>query len=245
MKEQNHIDYNQPQVLALLRRNQKVIDRFARRVVNGVLDFEDARQELTLKIFHKLEKSPELLQKSLTAQDKTIYKVVKDRHTDLIRYYEWRLDTSKYTPGYTDAGVEFSNQEEAKANRIQFSSLSEQEPVFMCSDLPDTDEASISQTYFEQLMARVEKLEEFYPGITYYLEEALDPSPETEEQYARYQEEHKFAHQPGGNFIPPYTLIKFLDVSEGQLRKYHIALSQVLAQLGVPRASEIYQRLSY
>ena len=223
----------------LVDRNDKMFNRFAKKVRNGVLTRDDAKQELIAKVIEKINRSPETLTKPINEQDKIAYKVAHNYHIDLIRFYSRRLDTSVYCPGYTDAGLDYGGEELG----TQVKEIDAHAPVFHSHETEEPDRPVIEDSYMMELLVRAEQFEERYPGIVDFIKEIVNPSEEVEQKYEEYQNNHKFARQPAGNFIPPYTFVKFVGIPESRLRKYHIVISKILADLGIYRAGEIHARL--
>jgi len=228
----------------LIDRNMGLIVKLSNKVSNAVMTSQDAQQELILKLLGKLDRDPQTLDKPIVQQDKITYKVLLDYHVDLIRFYSRRPDTSKYCPNFSTSGVEYGTEDDANYD-MSVEDIDHTAPMFSCNEMEHPEKKVSEDLYFRELIARAKEFEESYPGITEFIKQALDPSEEVLEQYETYRKGKKYSRHPERNYIPPYTLIKFLGISESRLRRFHIVISKILSNLEISRASEIYKRLSY
>lgn len=224
----------------LLNRNMNYIVYLSQKVTNAVVEAQDTQQDLIERILvHVTKKDKEFFTMPIKEQDWGIRKVLYDFHIDMIRKYSCRPDMSQYHASVEGGGIRNYNSDEA----IPFTPDSPA-PMFNCSDFGDPEYNYQQNTMFEGLLERAKDYEDQYPGIMNFIQEAVFPSEETISQYHQYLDE-KSNRPMDRHYIPPYRLVKILGISESRLRRYHIVISKLLSNLGVPKASEIHQRVSF
>jgi len=199
--------------------NSSFLAKQAHRMENRILSYEDAMQELYLKAFSNLSNMDDVMvndpeELRFTSLRSVLINFVSDK----IRASIVRDDSRNVTMlESTSIGSDSSEEDSGSLGTFDY---------YLHSHSCENEIST--KIFVETALSYLEKYEEKLPGITYFFQELVEPSPETGDKFNTYRESLKRQRNMKEGYIPMVVLGRILDFDSNIVWKFEKTIKHVM-----------------
>lgn len=199
--------------------NSSFLYKQANRMSNRILSREDCLQELYLKAFANLSNMDDVMvndpqELRFRSLRSVLMNFVNDKiRASIVRNDSYTVENLESTSVTADTSEDESN---AVGTFDQYLSS------------PSCESSVSSQMFVETAISHLEKYESKLPGITFFFQELVDPSPETGEKFLAYRESLQRQRNMKEGYIPMVVLGRILEFDSHIVWKFEKAIKHVM-----------------
>ena len=199
--------------------NSRFLAKQAIRMSNRILTIEDCLQELYLKAFMNLSNQDDVMvNDSEDLRFKSLRSVLINFVSDKIRASIVR-DDSRNVETLESTSVSANASEEESGSIGTFDH-------YLSSSSCENEVST--KIFIETALTHLEKYEEKLPGIMYFFQELVEPSPETGDKFNAYRESLQRQRNMKEGYIPMVVLGRILEFDSNVVWKFEKTIKHVM-----------------